>query len=61
MNKVLLNVVSLNRAALNLVGNARRGTGGSGGGGSDIPEGYEAFLAMDGVFSAADGEIYVKL
>ena len=25
------------------------------------PDGYEEFLAMDGVFSAADGEFYVKL
>ena len=61
MNKVFLNVIRLNSVPLNLVGNARRGTGGSGGGGSDIPEGYEAFLAMDGAFSAADGEFYVKL
>jgi hypothetical protein len=61
MNKVLLNVVSLNHVALNLVGNTRRGASGGGGGGSDIPEGYEAFLALDGAFSAADGEFYVKL
>lgn len=71
MNKVLLNVISLNHSSLNLVTSiARKGRAGGGGGGGDvpdvpvepdIPEGYEAFEAFDGAFSASDGEFYVKL
>lgn len=73
MNKVLLNVISLNHSYLNLVTPIARKvrTGGGGGGdvpdvpdvpvGPDIPEGYEAFMAFDMPFLAADGDFYVKL
>ena len=75
MNKVLLNVIHLNSVPLNLVGTMRSGGSGGGGGGDvpdipdvpdvpvepSIPDGYEAFFAFDGAFSAADGEFYVKL
>ena len=65
MNTIRMNVISLNGVSLNLVGNPKVGgrTGGGGGGEPtpDIPEGYGLFMAMDGVFSAADGDFYVKL
>ena len=66
MNKVLLNVIHLNSVPLNLVGTMRSGGSGGGGGGDvpdepSIPDGYKAFFAFDGAFSAADGEFYVKL
>lgn len=53
MNKVLLNVVSLNQVALNIVGE-RKGKGGGGGG--KAPEGYEVFVLADGsTLMTADG------
>ena len=64
MNIVKLNTVSLNSISLNAIGQmVTRGEGGGGGGEPvpDTPAGYELFLAMDGVFSAADGDFYVKL
>lgn len=46
---------------LNLVGDvAVRGGGGNTPEGN-VPDGYELFLVADGIFSAADGEFYVKL
>lgn len=73
MNKVLLNVISINQSLLNLVPpivrKSKADSGGGGGGGDvpdvpvgpDIPEGYETFVAFDGSFLAADGDFYVKL
>ena len=60
MNTIYLNVISLNRVPLNMVGTTKVG-GHSGGGGSNVPEGYEVFLAKDGDFLGSDGEFYVKL
>ena len=70
MDRISLNIIHLNSVPLNLVGTMR--SGGSGGGGGDtpvepdvptpdVPDGYGLFMALDGVFSAADGEFYVKL
>ena len=53
----LLNTIRLNSVSLNLVGMTTRKRGGT----SNVPEGYEAFLAADGEFLAADGEFFVKL
>lgn len=65
MNNVLLNVIRLNQVPLNHVGDVAVSGGSSGGGGGapegDVPDGYELFLVADGIFSAADGEFYVKL
>jgi hypothetical protein len=61
MNNVLLNVIRLNQVPLNHVGDvAVRGGGGNTPEGN-VPDGYELFLVADGIFSAADGEFYVKL
>lgn len=70
MNKVLLNVISINQSLLNLVPPiVRKSKANSGGGGDvpdvpiepDVPSGYEVFFASDGPFLAADGDFYVKL
>ena len=70
MNKVSLNVIHLNSSMLNLVGPIRRGYRGGGGDvpvepdvpiEPDVPEGYGVFYALDGAFSAADGDFYVKM
>lgn len=65
MNNVLLNVIRLNQVPLNHVGDVAVINGSSGGGGNtpegDVPDGYELFYVADGIFSAADGEFYVKL
>lgn len=62
MNIVRLNTTApdgvMNQVFLNLVGiKSKREDVPSG----DIPAGYETFLATDGDFLAADGELYVKL
>lgn len=65
MNKVLLNVISINQSLLNLVPpivkKSKANSGGGGGDVPDVPDGYETFVAFDGPFLAADGEFYVKL
>lgn len=65
MNKTFLNVASLNSAKLNLVGTLIRkkgSEGNEGGGGGDVPSGYDEFITAEGlVFSAVDGDFYVKL
>lgn len=53
----LLNTIRLNSVSLNLVGMITRKRGGT----SNVPEGYEAFLAADGEFLAADGEFFVRI
>ena len=62
MNKVIMNVIPLNSISLNVIGQmVTRGKGGGGEPVPDIPDGYGQFMAMDGVFSASDGDFYVKL
>ena len=56
-----MNIISLNRVPLNVVGPTKRSSGHSGGGGGNIPSGYESFMAKDGAFLASDGDFYVKL
>lgn len=66
--KRMLNSIRLNTVFFNgIVSIAKKTQGGGGGDVPDvpvepsIPDGYEAFFAFDGAFSAADGEFYVKL
>ena len=61
MKKNGMNIISLNRVPLNVVGPTKRSSGHSGGGGGNIPSGYESFMAKDGAFLASDGDFYVKL
>ena len=60
MNTVLMNTVTLNQISLNLVGTKTRKGNSGGEGGTDVPVGYDLFMAADGDFLAADGELYVK-
>ena len=56
-----MNIIPLNNISLNAIG--QMVTRGKGGGGDepvpDIPTGYELFLAYDGEFLTANGELYV--
>lgn len=56
MNTIHLNTISLNTVSLNHIGEAARGNSGP-----KAPEGYQFFSAADALFSAADGEFYVKI
>lgn len=59
MNKVGLNLLTLNAVSLTLSDTALRA--GSGGQPTpSIPEGYEEFIVKDGVFKVKEGEFYVK-
>lgn len=60
MSAVMLNIVVLNRAKLNAVGEKDKPSDSGGGETPDIPSGYEEFMVAEGVFSAKDGEFYVK-
>lgn len=58
-----MNVLNTNKAGLNTIGlnmmgvvTIRKGASEP----SDVPTGYDLFMAADGDFSAADGEFYVK-
>ena len=59
MDAITLNMVALNSTMLNAVIAKKKKTAPEAGE-SDVPSGYEEFMAADGPFSAKDGEFYVK-
>lgn len=60
MNKMPLNAVRLNSVTLNIIGTSVRKKS-DGGGGGDVPNGYETFEVTEGVFEVADGTFYAKI
>ena len=60
MDAVRLNIIVLNKATLNSVGEKDKPSDSGGGDTPDIPSGYEEFMVAEGAFSAKDGEFYVK-
>ena len=60
MDAVRLNIIVLNKATLNAVGEKDKPSDSGGGDTPDIPSGYEEFMVAEGAFSAKDGEFYVK-
>lgn len=59
MNTIHFNRIGLNTVSLNNVGGGMRKSA-QGGSTDDVPAGYDIFMASDGDFLAADGELYVK-
>lgn len=60
MDAARLNIIVLNKATLNAVGENDKPSDSGGGDTPDIPSGYEEFMVAEGAFSAKDGEFYVK-